>query len=39
MDFKKKIDLTLSIQTDGRGPSTNPLRGHQNATLRQPLES
>ena len=24
---------------DGRGPSINPLRGHQNATLRQPLES
>jgi len=23
---------------DGRGPNTNPLRGHQNVTLRQPLE-
>ena len=24
---------------DGRGPNTNPLKGHQNSTLRQPLES
>jgi len=23
---------------DGRGPDTNPLKGHQNIKLRQPLE-
>jgi len=24
--------------SDGRGPNTNPLKGHQNVKLRQPLE-
>jgi len=33
------INYGETFAPDGRGPSTNPLRGHQNATLRQPLES
>ena len=42
-----EVEETMDLRTDpfqeggddGRGPNTNPLRGHQNATLRQPLES
>jgi len=28
----------IGSPSDGRGPATNPLKGHQNVKLRQPLE-